>query len=334
MQPQDTPIPPSLNLKVDTPHLCELRIGQIRVEGRHRANLGDIKSLADSIAALGLIHPIVITPDHRLVAGERRLAAVESLGWDVTPVTVIHTLADATDLLLAERDENSCRKDFTASEMVALGRQLEELERPKQDEARLAGNRRGAEITNFGQSPVELRPAASTDKIVGKALGVSGSTYKRAKLVDKATNDSDPAVAEVAREQMSKLDARETSFHAAEDAVKNARAGRPSQPVNKPKPLAPDEPKPNPAAPGDTVTDEQPMSPPQRRMRRKSATAVVQNFKANIVGMANAIDDYGLENLREIDMGYEEAQLAIKEIGKALNQFAKIQTILKGIKQK
>jgi len=37
----------------------------------------------------------------------------------------------ASDRLRAERDENQCRKDFTPSELAALGRQLEELERPK-----------------------------------------------------------------------------------------------------------------------------------------------------------------------------------------------------------
>lgn len=38
-----------------------------------------------SIDALGLMHPIVVTPDNRLVAGERRLRACQSLGWNTVP---------------------------------------------------------------------------------------------------------------------------------------------------------------------------------------------------------------------------------------------------------
>jgi excisionase family DNA binding protein len=47
----------------------------------HRRDLGDIEGLAASIAALGLLHPIVVRPDGRLIAGKRRLRAAKLLGW-------------------------------------------------------------------------------------------------------------------------------------------------------------------------------------------------------------------------------------------------------------
>lgn len=200
---------------VSTPHYCELPVDAIRVEDRHRSDLGDIRMLADSIDTLGLIHNIVVTPDHRLVAGERRLAAVKSLGWDTVSVFVIQTLADATDRLTAERDENTCRKDFTASELVSLGRRLEELERPKAQERQLKGVTLGS-----------TEPKGQTDKVVGEALGVSQSTYKRAKTVVAATNDPDQEVAEVARDQLAKLDAGEISYSSAAAAVRDARNGK------------------------------------------------------------------------------------------------------------
>jgi N6-adenosine-specific RNA methylase IME4 len=95
--------------------VSELRIGQ-----RHRRDPGDLRALADSIAAVGLLHPVVIRPDNRLVAGERRLQAVRLLGWTEVPVTVV----DPADVLRAEADENSARKDFTPSEAVAIHRDL------------------------------------------------------------------------------------------------------------------------------------------------------------------------------------------------------------------
>lgn len=47
---------------------------------RQRKELSNVDALADSIKRLGLIHPIVITRENSLVAGERRLEAVRLLG--------------------------------------------------------------------------------------------------------------------------------------------------------------------------------------------------------------------------------------------------------------
>jgi hypothetical protein len=51
----------------------------IKVGERSRVHAGDVESLASSIADVGLLHPIVVTPDYRLVAGWRRLQAIERL---------------------------------------------------------------------------------------------------------------------------------------------------------------------------------------------------------------------------------------------------------------
>jgi ParB family chromosome partitioning protein len=82
----------------------EQRIDAIQIGDRYRTNLGDLKALADSIDTLGLIHPVVVTPDDELVAGGRRIEAAKLLGWDTIPVTVIHSLSDAASILEAQRD--------------------------------------------------------------------------------------------------------------------------------------------------------------------------------------------------------------------------------------
>ena len=58
----------------------EKDIGSIKVKARYRKDLGDIDSLAQSINEIGLLHPVVITADGRLIAGQRRLEACKSLG--------------------------------------------------------------------------------------------------------------------------------------------------------------------------------------------------------------------------------------------------------------
>ncbi|SEB85835.1 chromosome partitioning protein, ParB family [Rhizobiales bacterium GAS191] len=67
----------------------ERAISEIVVGVRLRRDLGDIASLAASIADIGLLHPIVVSQDGLLLAGERRLEACRLLGWETVPVTII-----------------------------------------------------------------------------------------------------------------------------------------------------------------------------------------------------------------------------------------------------
>jgi ParB/RepB/Spo0J family partition protein len=64
-------------------NFVSISIGDIIVNRseRQRRELPNIDTLADSINRLQLIHPIVITRDRVLVAGERRLEACRTLGW-------------------------------------------------------------------------------------------------------------------------------------------------------------------------------------------------------------------------------------------------------------
>lgn len=57
-----------------------VRVDEVIVPPRYRKDMGDIDTLAQSIAEIGLLHPIVITPDKRLICGARRLEAHRRLG--------------------------------------------------------------------------------------------------------------------------------------------------------------------------------------------------------------------------------------------------------------
>jgi ParB family chromosome partitioning protein len=91
--------------------------------------MGDIPGLAKSIFELGLLQPIVITKDHKLVAGGRRLEAFKVLAeedsrFSSIPATIVDL--DEAGQLQGEHDENECRKPFTPSEKVAIMRAIEE----------------------------------------------------------------------------------------------------------------------------------------------------------------------------------------------------------------
>jgi ParB family chromosome partitioning protein len=80
-------------------------------DNRIRRNLDGVEALADSIQRLGLIHPIVISRDNLLIAGERRLTAVRSLGWTHINAQYIDEI-DPDDWEDIELEENIKRLDI------------------------------------------------------------------------------------------------------------------------------------------------------------------------------------------------------------------------------
>lgn len=161
----------------------EMRIDSIAVGMRHRREMGDIVTLAGSISEIGLLHPIVVRPDGTLIAGERRLAACKSLGWNKVPVSVV----DLAQVARGEAAENFHRKDFTPSEAVAIKRALEpevKLQaearmkngKPSSDSDKGRSDEKVAKFTGFGKDAL-----AKADAIVSAA---EAEPERFGKLVD------------------------------------------------------------------------------------------------------------------------------------------------------
>jgi len=83
-------------------------------DGKRLRKKRDFILLAESIAGLGLMHPITVTSDMRLVAGYHRLQACKKLGWEKIPAFVV-TL-DSLKSRLMEIDENLIRNELDALE--------------------------------------------------------------------------------------------------------------------------------------------------------------------------------------------------------------------------
>ncbi len=118
------------------------RISAIKIGKRHRQDLGDLQSLADSIEAVGLLHPIVIDSQDRLIAGERRLEAVRLLRWKTVPVHVI----DLENIAEGEFHENAARKDFTPSEVAGIARVLRPVIEARARQRQLDNLRKGRKV--------------------------------------------------------------------------------------------------------------------------------------------------------------------------------------------
>src|SRR5277367_4803501 len=165
---------------------CSLRtqmhIEQIQIGFRYRKDLGDLRTLAESIQEVGLLHPVVVTPEGRLIAGQRRLEACRLLGWSDIPINAI----DLYQAARGEAHENFVRKDLLPTEIVALKRAIEPLER--REARQRQGARADLALPNTMGGDQEAGSGEARDKIA-RYLGVGRTTIDRAEAVVKAAEE-------------------------------------------------------------------------------------------------------------------------------------------------
>lgn len=152
---------PSLEVDIDT----------IVVGDRLRTDFGDIDDLAESIAAVGLIQPIVLNQDNTLVAGERRFRAHRKLGRKTIKVVYLQTLDEGHKTIL-EATENIQRKNFDWKEIV-LG--IEKVHSLKTTENALLGQSWGVRET-------------------GRLLNTAKSSINRAVILAQYIKSNDPDI--------------------------------------------------------------------------------------------------------------------------------------------
>jgi len=151
-----------------------IEMSRIITTERFHSSEGDVSELVESIRAVGLLHPVVVTKDGVLIAGKRRLEAWCSLGWAEIPVTV----ADPQDVRRAEADENIVRLPFTPTEALAVKRYFKPTEREAAKERR--GERTDRHPAKFAGSPGNAR-----DK-VAELTGFSHETLRKAEVAELA----------------------------------------------------------------------------------------------------------------------------------------------------
>ncbi|EOO39013.1 ParB-like partition protein [Bacillus cereus VD133] len=180
-----------------------LDINQIKVAERIRKEFGNIEELANDIKENGLINPPVVTPEHELIAGERRLRACQYLNYQQIEVRVM-SVRDYEHKLKIEIGENEHRKEFTFSERMAWARELERVESAKAKERQ--GERTDIQ-ENFPEGRVQTRD------IVAEKIGIgSGKQYEKAKFITENADSS----------TIAKLDNEEISIHKAYTELKES----------------------------------------------------------------------------------------------------------------
>jgi ParB family chromosome partitioning protein len=133
--------------------LRELPVAQVQPNPfQPRTSFDDdtLGELVASIDASGLLQPVIVRPrngQYELIAGERRLRAVQQLGWQQIPA-VVRDVDDRTLLTLA-LIENLQRHDLSPiDEAQGYQRLIDEFQVPQAEVARMVGRNRST-ITNL-----------------------------------------------------------------------------------------------------------------------------------------------------------------------------------------
>jgi len=144
--------------------LRELPIGNVLpnpYQPRTHVDEEALSELAASIEASGLLQPVLVRPRNgkfELIAGERRLRAIQRLGWAKIPA-VVKDVDDRTLLTLA-LIENLQRDDLTAiDEAYGYHRLGDEFKLPQAEIARLVGRNRStvANVLRLLKLPEEVK---------------------------------------------------------------------------------------------------------------------------------------------------------------------------------
>lgn len=155
----------------------EVAISDIQIGARLRqVKDAKVREISESIAQVGLLSPVELTEEFKLVFGRHRLAAVQRLGWTTIPANI--RAYDSLHAELAEIDENLYRNELTVLE------QGEHLERRKEIYEALNPN-----------AKAEARRAAGMNKALGNNVApVSGATFVES--VEALTGKSKSAIKE------------------------------------------------------------------------------------------------------------------------------------------
>lgn len=109
--------------------VLDVPIDAIIVDNRAREDYGNLEELAANLRKTdGVIQPITVSRDLRLLAGGRRLAASRVAGFS-TIAAVIRELDDEANAKEIELFENIYRKDLTWQERAKLEREIYELKK-------------------------------------------------------------------------------------------------------------------------------------------------------------------------------------------------------------
>ena len=164
--------------------VLEQAIDQIRRGSQYRRDPDeDLDELCGSLERVGILNPPAITEDGVLITGNRRLAAMERLGWRVTPVWVVPDVSDKLSYVLAIRDEQTLQKALKPLEQAELYEELKTLyaeDAQRRDAATRFGSAdRDARVAEVRDGGAESAPPSGGGKARTQAARARGQLTRK-----------------------------------------------------------------------------------------------------------------------------------------------------------
>ena len=100
--------------------LVEIDLNDVVEYRKIRNDLGDLTQLEQSVRELGLIFPLVVDQNNRLISGSRRLAACRNIGKTSANALRVEIDDDSMLDLDIQSGENLCRKPLTSDEIETV----------------------------------------------------------------------------------------------------------------------------------------------------------------------------------------------------------------------
>ncbi|HLF43228.1 MAG TPA: ParB/RepB/Spo0J family partition protein [Acidimicrobiia bacterium] len=165
----------------------KIPIKDITSPGNLRVDVGDVSELAASIGSIGLLEPVVVTPNgsgFHLLAGHRRIAAVKSLHWKEVPAHILAVADGDAEVarLTVQLIENLHRVDLSPVEEASGYAQLKAFGLKQAEIARKVG--RSETHVSKRLSILEL-PDRALDMYQAGQIGTE-SLYELTKVIDVA----------------------------------------------------------------------------------------------------------------------------------------------------
>ena len=216
----------------------KININEIKINpGRRTAAPVDVQKLAESMAEIGLMHPITLDADRNLIAGLHRLEAAKLLGWAEIECTV--SPLDELHAELAEIDENYVRANLTplqAGRLLLRRKEIHETLYPETKAGAAQGNGMKRSVGGDLADNLSARPRSFAQD-AAEMLGVNERTVRRqVKIAQDLTPEAQEViehsgmkVTQQALSQLSRL-APEQQREAAELLVNGTGQTEPAEP--------------------------------------------------------------------------------------------------------
>ena len=177
------------------PEIILVEISKIQVGPNRRSLNGEtVQEIARSADEIGLINPITLAKDFKLISGAHRLEAFKRLGREKIPAIIL----DVSDLKgeLAELEENSCRADLNVLEKAENLLRRKEIYEELHPQTRQGGSRQAEQGNNEDAKALrfteaETKKTGESERTIQRLIQIAKEVSKEARDIIRTTPIAD-----------------------------------------------------------------------------------------------------------------------------------------------